>query len=34
MITGDSAEYNLLAKWADQLSPRDFYLTIEIANFL
>ena len=30
MITGDSAEYNLLAKWADQLSPRDFYLTVEI----
>jgi len=30
MITGDSAEYNLLAKWADQLSSRDFYLTVEI----
>jgi hypothetical protein len=30
MIKGDSKDYNLLAKWADQLSPRDFYLTVEI----
>ena len=30
MIKGDSKDYNLLAKWADQLSPKDFYLTVEI----
>ena len=30
MIKGDSTDYSLLAKWADQLSPRDFYLTVEI----
>ena len=30
MLKGDSKEYNLLAKWADQLSPRDFYLSVEI----
>ena len=30
MIKGDSKEYSLLAKWADQLSPRDFYLSVEI----
>jgi hypothetical protein len=30
MIKGDSTDYSLLAKWADQLSPRNFYLTVEI----
>ena len=30
MIKGDSTDYNLLAKWVDQLSPKDFYLTVEI----
>ena len=30
MIKGDSNEYKLLAKWVDNLSPRDFYLTVEI----
>ena len=30
MLKGDSKEYNLLAKWADQLSPKDFYLSVEI----
>jgi hypothetical protein len=30
MLKGDSEEYSLLAKWVDQLSPRDFYLTVEI----
>ena len=30
MITGDSKEYELLAKWVDNLKPQDFYLTVEI----
>lgn len=30
MIKGDSEEYKLLAKWAHQLAPRDFYLSVEI----
>jgi len=30
MLKGDSKDYDLLAKWADQLSPKDFYLTVEI----
>ena len=30
MLKGDSKDYNLLAKWVDQLSPRDFYLSVEI----
>ncbi len=30
MLKGDSADYNLLAKWARELSPRDFYLSVEI----
>ena len=30
MIKGDSKDYNLLAKWVDELNPKDFYLTVEI----
>ena len=30
MLKGDSGDYNLLAKWARELSPRDFYLSVEI----
>ena len=30
MIKGDSEEYKLLAKWVDQMKPKDFYLTLEI----
>ena len=30
MLKGDSKDYNLLAKWVEQLSPRDFYLSVEI----
>ena len=30
MIKGDSTDYNLLEKWTKQLSPRDFYLSVEI----
>ena len=30
MIKGDSGDYNLLAKWVGEMTPKDFYLTLEI----